>query len=397
MATTYPLPTLAPVITDAGVVTYSYSDILTSLQTSFRQIYGADAYLEPDSQDGQLLAVFALAIYDCGQSVVAAYNSFSPATAFGEGLSRVVKINHLARLIATKSQVNVTVGGTTGTVITNGIVGDADGHRWLLPSSVTIPLSGTITVTAMAEVDGAVSAPISTITLILTPTAGWQTVTNGATATVGQPVESDGELRTRQELSPAINSYTVLSGITAVIKALPGVTYGVLYENDTGTTDANGVPGHTIALVVKGGDAADIAQTIYERKAPGVGTYGSTTVNITDIAGSVRPINFTVPYEILIQVAITVTADVGYTSNIGAEIKAAIVNHINALDIGEDVIINRLYVPALLNGKPHSETYKITVVQACWASGGTLGTTDLPMSFIQKAVCALANVTVTVV
>ena len=62
--------------------------------------YGSDAVLTPDSQDGQLLAVFAQAIYDNGQALIAIYNSFSPATAQGAGLSSLVKINGLARDVA---------------------------------------------------------------------------------------------------------------------------------------------------------------------------------------------------------------------------------------------------------------------------------------------------------
>ena len=101
---TFPLPTLAPTITGAGISVPTYADILSSLQASVRQIYGEDIYVEPDSMDGQLLAIMAQAIYDCGQTAVAVYNSFSPQTAFGAGLSSVVKINHLARAIATNSR-----------------------------------------------------------------------------------------------------------------------------------------------------------------------------------------------------------------------------------------------------------------------------------------------------
>ena len=64
---TFPLATLAAAVTSAGIAAPSYSDILTSLQTSFRAIYGADVYLGADTQDGQLLAIVALAIHDANQ------------------------------------------------------------------------------------------------------------------------------------------------------------------------------------------------------------------------------------------------------------------------------------------------------------------------------------------
>lgn len=392
---TFPLPTLAPTITGAGISVPTYADILSSLQASVRQIYGEDIYVEPDSMDGQLLAIMAQAIYDCGQTAVAVYNSFSPQTAFGAGLSSVVKINHLARAIATNSQVNVTITGVAGTTIVNGVVGDVESNQWLLPTSVTIPPGGTLLVTATAKEVGAIQAVIGSVTKIITPTAGWQSVTNLTAASPGQPVESDAELRARQIISPALNSNTVLSGLAAAIKALPGVVYGTIYENDTGTTDTNGLPAHSIAAVVQGGVAADIAQTLYNRKAPGVATHGTTTAVVTDVSGADRDIKFFIPTEKPTKVEVSLYPGGGYTTVIADAIKAAIVNHINALSIGEDVIVTRLLVPAMLAGLQDNESYRLTQVRAAFV-GGSFGSTDLTIAFTEKATAVLADITIIV-
>jgi len=394
MTTAYPLATLAPVVTATGVSTLIYSDILASLKASAQQIFGPDIYLEADSQEGQMLAIIAQAIYDCGQAAVAVYNSFSPATAVAEGLSNVVKINHIKRLVATHSQVNVTIGGQAGTLITNGIVGDVDGKRWLLPATVTIPPEGTIVSTATAELEGALTATVGAVSLILTPTAGWQTVTNSTAASPGQPIESDAELRARQTLSPSIYSTSPMEAIAASIKALPGVTYGTVYENDSNSTDANGLPAHSISVVVQGGVAADIAQTIYNKKAPGVGTFGSTSINITDISGAVRAINYYVPTEVPIKVTVHLVAGTNYTTIIASAIKTAVANFINALSIGEDLIVSRLYAPALLLSVQDSETYKINSLTAALYPSGTLAISDIVIAFTAKATCFPAYVTI---
>lgn len=393
---TFPLATLSATISEAGISAPSFADILGSLKVSFKGIYGDDAYLEADSQDGQFLAVIAQAIHDCNQATIAAYSSFSPQTAVGVGLSNVVKINHMARLIPTKSTVDVLLAGTPGTTITNGIVGDADGNRWFLPGTVTIPPAATITVTATAEFDGAISAPIGSVSKILTPTSGWQTVQNSTAAAPGLPVESDAQLRARQEITPALNAYTVLTGLVAAIKALPGVSYGTCYENDTDTTDSNGLPAHSIALVVKGGDANQIASTIYAKKAPGVNTYGTTTIAITDASGASQNIKFTVPTEKPCKVAISLQAGAGYDTAIASAIKASVAASINALTINEDLVVNRLYPAALLGGSPDSLTYKITSLQAGLVSG-SVGTTDVVIAFTEKATCLASDVTITVV
>jgi len=395
MATTYPLPTLACTLSATGITAPSYADILASLKASFQSIYGADAYLEADSQDGQLLAIFAQALHDANQMSIAVYNSFSPKTAQGVGLSNVVKINNIKRKVASPSQVNLTITGVAGTVISNGQAGDALGNVWVLPSVVTIPPAGTIIATAECSEPGAVSADIGTIVNILTPTTGWQTVTNPAAASLGSPVETDAELRVRQEVSPALSAISVIEALYAALRAVDGVDYLRIYENDTGATDANGVPAHSIAVVVEGGDADEIAGVIMNKKSPGVGTYGSTTVEVPDISGALREINFSTPTLVPIKAEIDITVGSNYTSIIGDAIKEAIAAYINNLEVGDDIVVVRLNVPAMLNGAPDSDTYKITSLEAGLVSG-SVGTADIIIAFNAKATCSVSNITLNV-
>lgn len=390
------LTTYAAQVTPTGVTSPSYSDILETLKAQVRQIMGEDVYLEADSMDGQMLGIYAQGLHDCNQTLVAVYNSFSPQTASGAALSNAVKINHMQRAVATNSQVNVQIGGVAGTTITNGKVEDTNGNQWALPNEVTIPPAGTITVTATAVEVGAVTAAAGSVTKKVTPTAGWQTVNNVDAASPGQPIESDAELRARQVISPAVNSTTVLEGIAAALNSIPGVDYGKLYENDTNTTDVNGLPAHSISAVVRGGDATTIAQTLRDRKAPGVATYGTTTVAVPDISGGLVDINFYVPTEKAIKVEVQLYADDGYTTVITNAQKAAIAAYISALGVGDDVVTTRLNVPAMLNGLlPDSMTFRVSTVRAALLAGA-LGTADIPIAFNEKATCVVANITVTV-
>ena len=97
----------APTIDANGVSAPSFADILSYLQAQYRAIFGDDVYLGNDSQDGQFLGIVAKAIHDSNSALVAAYNSFSPATGQGNGLSNNVKINGLARLVASNSTVEM--------------------------------------------------------------------------------------------------------------------------------------------------------------------------------------------------------------------------------------------------------------------------------------------------
>ncbi len=393
---TYPLATTACTVSAAGISAPTYADILSSLQASFRLIYGEDAYLEADSQDGQLLAIFARALHDANMATIAAYNSYSPQTAVGVGLSSAVRLNHMVRASATNSQVNLTLTGIAGTTVVSGVAGDASGNRWLLPELVVIPPGGTVIVTATAEKPGAVPALIGTVTAIITPTAGWQAVTNATAAATGLDAESDAQLRRRQEISPALPAYTVLTGLKAALAALTGVSYVEVYENDTGAVDSNGLPAHSVACVVSGGVAADIAATIYRKKAPGVATHGTTTVPIVDVSSTSRDIKFYIPTAVPIKVGISLTAGAAYTTAVAAAIKQSIVDYINAMSVGEDLVVNRLYTSALLYGAADSESYKISTLQAALAPGGTLGTTDVVIAFNERATAIVADITITV-
>jgi uncharacterized phage protein gp47/JayE len=379
-------------IDQLGIHAPTYTDVLNYLIAQYQNIYGADVYLGADSQDGQLLALFALAISDANAMAVSVYQSFSPQTAIGNGLSSVVKINNMRRLAASNSTADLVVTGVAGTTIVNGIARDGNNNNWMLPSPVVIPPSGTITVTAVAQAQGAIAAAPATITQIATPIVGWQTVSNPNAAVAGDPIETDAALRVRQAVSTALPSQTVLDGIAGAVAQVPGVLRYAVYENDTSVTDANGVPDHSISFVVDGGDAAAIAQAIALKKTPGAGTYGTTTIGVEDNQGVVHNISFFRPALVPITVAMTIAPQTGYTTATGALIAQAVVDAINALPIGAPVFLSKLYAAAYSTAA--ANTYNVTVLNI--AASGPPQAADVAIAFNQAASCALTNVTMTV-
>ncbi len=387
---------LAATVTASGISAPDYQTILNTLTGYFQQIYGDDVYLESDSKDGQMLAIYALGIHDANNMAIAVYNSFSPATAQGRGLASNVKINGIAVTPASRSTADVRIVGQVGTLITNGTVRDSNGITWSLPASVVIGIDGAVTVTATCQIDGAVVAPAGSITEIGTPTRGWQSVTNPAAATAGRKVETDAELRQRQSKSVAIPSLTVLDGIMGAVATLDGVERYRGYENDTSVEDANGLPPHSISLVVAGGDAAAIAKTIATKKTPGGGTYGTTTISVTDKYGIVHPISFFRPTSVDIFARVEIKALQGYTSAVGEEIRTAVAAYINEIEIGDPVYLTRLFLPANLNGSADSATFDITDLQI-GTSPGSLAPANVIIGFNAAAACSPDNIVVVVV
>lgn len=376
---------------------YHYADYPTFLayfQEKYRAIYGNDIYIEPDSQDGAAIAVEAKAAYDMAVAGAATYNSFSPVSAQGTGLSRNVKINGIERRSATNSTVDLEIVGQAGTVL--GVLGapavavDTLEQKWEIPVGTTIPGGGSITVTATAQEPGAVNAAADTVNRIFTPTLGWQTVNNVAPATAGQPAETDAELRVRQATSTANPSLTVMEGTVGAVANLDGVTDVQGYENDTGSTDANGIPAHNISLVVAGGDTTDIAETIALHKTPGTGTYGTTSEVVTDSKGMPLTISFYRPTPVPIVVAITISAGVGWTSDYEALIEQAVSDYINEIGIGNDVLLTKIYIPAYLLNTPASGTFDIVSIEL------NASPANVDIDFNEQATCQPSDVNITV-
>lgn len=346
-------------IDDTGVHVADYEDFLTYHQDAFKTIYGQDINLDADSQDGQLCAHFAQAHYDVALKCAKTFNNYSPLTASGEALSRQVKINGIRRRGATKSTVDLVITGDAGTGIRNGKVQDQNSNNWSLPSLVTIPVNGTITVTATADEDGEIRASPNTVNKIATPIAGWISVTNPAEATPGIEIETDAALRVRQTLSTAQPSQSLIIGMQGVLQQLDGVTRVKVYENDTSEEDENGIPGHTICAVVEGGDSNEIAENIRIKKGMGCGTYGSTAITVTDSKAMPITIRFFRPTTIHIKVKITLQPLAGYSSTYANEIQQEVSNYINGLGIGSTVYLSKMFVPANLVASDHDNAYDI--------------------------------------
>lgn len=388
--------TLVGSIDATGIHTPTYEEILADLQESYRGIFGADLYLEADSQEGQMLAMFALAIHDANQFAVSVYNAFSPQTAQGAGLSRMVKINGLLRQSATYSTVDVTLAGAAGTVITGGVVEDVAGQKWDLPGTVAIPVSGEVTVTATAQEAGSVQAAAGEVSKIATPTRGWISVTNAAAATPGSDVESDATLRGRQAVSTSLPSLTVLEGIVGAVANLAGVTRYKAYENDTDSEDGDGVPAHSLAMVVEGGDTAAIAAAIATKKTPGAGTHGTTSATVTDKYGMSSTIRFFRTTDVAIDLEIGITARAGYVSTTGEDIKQNLADYLNRLEIGEDVLLSKLYTPInAAEPDPAKRTFDVTSLEIA-RHGETPAAANLVLDFTEVASGSVDNITLNV-
>ncbi|HGU9765492.1 TPA: baseplate J/gp47 family protein [Acinetobacter baumannii] len=388
------LTSIAPVINQYGVTVSTYSEIVEYLKEKYREIYGQDVYLENDSQDGQWIGVIARVVADCNAAVADVYSSMSPSTADTDALSRNVKINGIRRAVATKSSVSVVLVGVAGTIINNGIVSDKNNNRWLLPAQVVIPPEGEIVATATAEKPGAILALPNSVTSISTPTRGWQSVNNPQASNLGAPVESNTKLRQRQALSTAIPSRSYTEGILGALFSLDGVSRCKVYENKKSFVDPLGLPPNSLAVVVAGGDDQQIAETIRVKKAPGCNLYGNTTVIRPTVYGDPVEIQYWRPNQVVVGLKLGLRTTTDYTVDIGEQIKFAITDYINQLDIGDRISLNKIYVPAGLYGALEARTYELDSIQLIINGSPKIG--DCTLAFNEVAFCDSDDIEISV-
>jgi hypothetical protein len=387
----------APTISATGIVAPTFAQIYAYLQGQYLAIFGADTDIDPDTQDGQLLAVFAQAISDANSAAVAVYNSFSPATAQGAGLSSNVQINGLSRLVPSFSVATVTINGTPGAVITNGQIIDQADVVWALPPTLTITPSGVNGSLATCQTAGAIN--VSGAFSINTPTFGWTEVTNTGIITVGAPVESDAALRVRQAQSVSLPSLTIFEGIVASIANTAGVTRVRGYENNTssGLSIPGAVlPANNLDFVVEGGTAANIFQAIFEKITPGIPTWnagGAGNNNsqvVTDANGSTRLLNYQTAIESTLNIGVTVSPLAGWSASTIPLIQAAVSSFYSVLQIGGNVSYFGLIPIVSLGGTPQAGTFEITALTINGA------TADIQLSYAQAISGSSVTTNVTV-
>lgn len=377
-----------PVITAAGLSIPAYPAYIQQLNILYQGIFGSSVYLGIDTWDYEFNSVLALFMADLCSGIQLAYNARSPQTAIGADLDAIGELLGISRLPAVNSNASLGLSGTAGTPIINGYAIDTAGNEWALPPLVTL-LSGTTYVTATCTTGGPISANVSAINIIGTPTSGWTGVNNAAAANVGTPIETDSDYRARMAISTGIRSQTTLDATVAAIAAIPGVTRYNVLENVTGSTatiDGVSLTSHSIYAIVQGGTAAAIAAAIYNNRGIGCGMNGSTSLLYTDpLTGYQMTIYWDPPTLLPIYTSLTVNPLAGYSSATTIAIQTAITNYLNSLQIGELVSLAALYAVAMsVNVNISAPIFSITAF-TLGTSASPSGTADITLTGKQVA------------
>lgn len=294
----------ANVIDQNGIQIQTLTDIIydiingTATVPGLKQIYGSDINTDSNTPDGQLINIFALSKLDIEEFIVQDYNSKDPDLAVGVALDGIAQLCGLVRKGGTYTETPVTVVAS-GSVTLNGLdtdspftISDGAGNLFNLIAT-TVLIAGSNVLEFRAAQIGAVQVAQNTLTVPVSIIAGVVSVNNPDPAdVVGVNQETDSQFRIRRQKSVSAPSQGYLQSLYGGLNNIINLNNAAVYENNTNVTDGDGIPGHSIWVVVNGGSDADVAEAIYNYRNAGAGMKGSVNVTITQVDGSSFVVSF---------------------------------------------------------------------------------------------------------
>jgi hypothetical protein len=307
-----------PNVLDAtGLTLKTSAELIAYFTNAYQTIYGADVNLDQDSPDGQMMMIFVQAVLDQQDITMQIYNSFDPDNTFGVVLDQRIAINGIQRKggTFTVTPETIVVDRALSLIGINDdpnnpyTVQDSAGTMWQLQTTQNFASAGTYIASFQAALPGAVLSLPNTITIPITQVLGVDSVNNPSSYSVlGINEETDPTVKIRRQQSTALGSQGFLSGLYAALNNINGVSFAKVYENDTGVTDGDGVPSHSIWVIIAGSAAAvDIANAIYLKRNAGCGMFGAQSYLITQADGSLFAIlwDFVTPDTLYIKFTAT--------------------------------------------------------------------------------------------
>ena len=235
-------------------------------------------------------------------------------------------------------------------------VGSEDGNGEIVDGTVTWYYAGNglsfATVLAESDNTGAIVAAKNAIVTIETPISGWSSVNNLAAVVEGNILESNAILRTRRESELNSTGKAPLDAIRAhIVKEVAGQTSVKVFENNTDTTDADGVPPHAIELLIEGGEDQDIRNELFAAVGGGIQTYGTASGTVEDSQGVDHTLKHSRPTTIDIDCDIVFEFDPALTTEAISEaaVLARLPIFAAAQSIGRDCVSSHIKADLFAN------------------------------------------------
>ena len=392
-------------VQDNGFVVPTATEILERLEEQERAYIDPNIDVEPDSPLGQQNGIFAAQLATAWEGIGALEAARSRDGAEGALLDEQGKLTGSARNPARATVVPCTVALTAGTTLLREHLASVAGKPELTfyplvdeTTGFTATSTTTYTISFECSETGPITVLSGTLTVITTPVSGWTSITNPTSGTVGADVDTDAEYRLEQDNALAAAGSSTAAAIQAALAydeaagtGVEGVISCSVLENYTDTVDGNGVPPHSIEVVVytDGTESAnDIAAKIFTEKPAGCGTYGDLSGTYTDVNGTTHTVYYSEVTPVPIYLSYTLTTGTGYVG--ATAVKAYVVAQLTERSVaGTDVnyVFTRA-LPMALTGVADVPTFTLGT------SPTPSGTSNIAINVRQIATFDVARVVV---
>jgi uncharacterized phage protein gp47/JayE len=382
-------------ITPTGFNLKTFEDIRGEVDAYQRLNIDAGMLLTDDTDLGQVNASICLQLAEIWELAQNEYSSMDPETANAWALDQLASLTGTARNKYTKSTVTGQVTLNPSKALPAGSIANPSGRpndRFVTLTTVPAGAGGTFDVAFEAETEGTIEVAAGQLTEITVAVSGWTNVTNALDAVPGAEPEEDPEFRDKRDRELESSGSTNLDAIIAGISAVTGVIDAIGTENSSSAT-VDGQPPHSVAITVRGGADADVAEALYTEKAAGIGTFGSTSVTVADSQAVDHTILFTRGSPLTFYCTMTVEKNADWNGTTSSDnIKALIAAYVNSLGLDDDVIYDK--VKAAVLDEPG--VYRIQALTMDFSPTPT-GTIDLVVSSSEYATSDVADISVTAV
>jgi len=292
-----------PNLIDAsGLQTKTREELVLEFTEKYKDIYGEDINLDQDSPDGQMMMIYIQSILDVLDLIKMTYDSFDPDTAIGVSLDRRVSYNGIQRLGGTYSRTMISIVasrplnlyGKNQSIEPVYTVQDDAGNQWELLETQSILSIGTYSYLFQAKEVGAKITIPNTIIKPSVIVLGVESVNNPNIQTVvGVNEETDQELKIRRQKAIGLASEGFFNSLISTIMNIDGVSYVNVYENSSDAIDTDGVPAHSVWVIVSGNPSdEEVATAIYKKKSAGCGMHGEESFQVTRPDGALFEIKW---------------------------------------------------------------------------------------------------------
>lgn len=317
-------------VTDTGFVVKPLDAILADIQEKQTQTVSVSLDFQATALIGQLNGIFAAELADAWLMGLADYSGMDPDQAAGAQLTNIGAITGSTRSPASPTTVLCTVNVNAGfNQAAKTMFASISGNPGAVFQNVNAVASvggGTLTGVEFECVNnGPTQCLAGTLTVIAVPLTGWNSITNPTDGAIGTNVQGDPSFRQKRnaELSAAGTSTAdairadVLETLQPPTTTTDTISCTVLH-NESNVTDANNLPPHTIEVIAyqpgntTGPGATDdqaLANLIFTSKTGATGTYGLTSLPVTDSQGNIEQVFFTRPSPLTLYIAITIVVN----------------------------------------------------------------------------------------